>query len=99
MTNCKDLTKVECAFLNELGKVFKRHRAIARRFQVAHKITHRVKALKPGENLVIMPQEVGKGHFTVAKHYKGEAVAAGADPCCVFEWDPDIGEFICVGMC
>lgn len=97
--NCKDLTKAECDFLNALGKVFKRHKAIAKRFQVAHKITHRVQALGHEEVLVITPKEVGKGKFTVAKHRKGAAVAAGADPCCFWVWVDPPGDFECAADC
>jgi hypothetical protein len=99
MTNCKDLTKAECEFLDELGKIFKKHKAIAKGFQVAHKITHRVKDLRADEHLVIAPKEPGTGKFTVTKYNRGEAVAAGADPCCVFAWDDLIGQWVCVGMC
>lgn len=99
MTDCKDLTKAECDFLNALGKVFKRHKAIAKRFQVAHKITHRVKDLKPGEQLVMTPKEVGKGRFVVTKHKNGAAVAAGADPCCFWVWQDPPGDFECAADC
>jgi hypothetical protein len=102
MADCRELTELECQLLKELENVFRRpeFKSVAGNFQLAHRITHRVKDLKADECYVIEAKETGKGKFTVAKHNKkGAPMAAGADPCCFWQWDDPPGALICVGDC
>ncbi len=108
MPDCQDLTPQECDYLKALAEVARKHRKVARNFQLAHRMVERVQALGPDEVLMMekVPHVPGGPKFQVTKQKRPKAVAgAGADPCCYWEWvcidpeDPNTCDFICVGGC
>lgn len=102
MAKCEELNAQECKFLEELEAVFRNHKndPVINHFQIAHKITQRIERLGHDEELVMKPDVPGQKKFKVRKQKTGgKAGAAGADPCCFWEWEDPPGEFVCVGGC
>ena len=100
-TECEGIPPEDCDFLNHLEKCFQSYpdRRVAARFAVAYS-KKRLAGMEPGDLMRYRKAGLGKG-FTAEVRPKAEIVASApaGDPCCEWDWDPDLQQLVCVAWC